>query len=358
MLKKKIGVLFGMEDTFPWALIQEINARADASGEPVEAAAVQVGHVTQEAGLGYDVILDRISHEVPFYRTILKLAAAHGAQVVNNPFWWSADDKFHDNVVAKSAGVAVPRTALLPHKWQPPNTTDRSFRNMKLVDWDEVFGYLGWPVYLKPAYGGGWKDVYRCEGRDEFFEAYDQTRDLTMMAQEAIDFTDYFRCYVVGRERVHVMPYAPKEPHEKRYSAVAGQAVEPALKSRVERDALALCEALGYDLNTVEFAIRDGVPVAIDFMNPAPDADRGSVGEANFAWIVKAVADLLMERARSPRLFETTGTWPRLLGLEGKGAGVPSSAEAEKATRKATVRTKAAAAKGFERAPKGRSRKS
>jgi glutathione synthase/RimK-type ligase-like ATP-grasp enzyme len=309
----RIGILFGMEDSFPWALINEINARGQAEG--VEASAVQVGHIEQEQGFPYAVILDRISHEVLFYRTYLKCAVARGVQVVNNPIWWSADDKFFDNIVARAAGVAVPRTVLLPHKEHPPNTTEKSFRNMTLVDWDRVFSYLGFPIFMKPAYGGGWKDVYKCDDAAAFFTAYDQTRDLAMMAQEAIDFTDYYRCYVVGRKRVKIMPYAPKEPHAMRYEAVRGVTVPAAMIERVTRDALALCDGLGYDLNTVEFAVRDGVPIAIDFMNCAPDADLASVGQENFDWIVKAMADYLIERAKSPRPFEALGTWPRLLGL-------------------------------------------
>ena len=65
--------------------------------------------------------------------------------------------------------------------------------------------------------------------------------------------------------------------------------------------AAALCGALGYDLNTVELAVRDGIPYAIDFMNPAPDADYHSVGHDNFEWIVKAVAELLAAKAKAPR---------------------------------------------------------
>ena len=315
MAKKRIGILFGMEDTFPWALINEINSRAAKAGEEIEAGAVQIGHVEQEQSFPDAVILDRISHEVLFYRTYLKCAAARGTQVINNPFWWSADDKFFDNIVALAAGVAVPKTVLLPHKQHPPNTTSTSFRNLKFVDWEGVFAYLGFPIFLKPAYGGGWKDVYKCDDREAFFSAYDQTRDLAMMAQEAIDFTDYYRCYVVGRSRVHIMGYDPKQPHHLRYEAAARTPIPAAMRERVTRDSLALCDALGYDLNTCEFAVRDGVPYAIDFMNCAPDADVHSVGAANFDWIVGAMADFLMERARSPRSFEATGSWPKRLGL-------------------------------------------
>jgi hypothetical protein len=310
MRKKQIGILFGMEDTFPWALIEAINARG---GEDVGGGIVEISYVKDDGAFPYDLILDRISHEVPFYRTYLKCAMASGVRVVNNPIWWSADDKFFDNLVAKAAGVAVPRTVLLPHKSYPPNTQSTSFRNMKFVDWEEVYRYLGWPIFMKPAYGGGWKDVYKVHDPAELMAAYDQTRDLAMMAQEAIEFDAYYRCYVLGRSRVKIMMYDPGQPHHLRY--VANYHTPPELEQRIHRDAIALCQGLGYDMNTVEFAIRDGIPYAIDFMNCAPDADRHSVGEENFEWMVSNMAELLIEMVRSRTTFELTGSWPKLLDV-------------------------------------------
>jgi len=95
---------------------------------------------------------------------------------------------------------------------------------------------------------------------------------------------------------VHIMRYDPRAPHHERY--VKGNPQPGAkLKERIEKDALALCRALGYDLNTVEFAVEGGVPYAIDFMNPAPDAEVTSVGQQNFEWIVDAVAEMAVEKA-------------------------------------------------------------
>jgi hypothetical protein len=313
MAIRKIAVLFGMEDTFPWELINVINAKG---GGEIEGCAAEIGHISDRLEIPYAMILDRISHEVPFYRTYLKMAIAQGVQVVNNPIWWSADDKFFDNLVAESVGVAVPKTVLLPHKEHPPNTQAKSFRNMKFVEWDQVFEYLGFPIFLKPANGGGWRDVYKVDDEREFFEAYDKTHTLAMLAQEAIEFEDYYRCYVLGRERVRVMRYDPRQPHHLRY-VLGAPPTEPKLLERIHRDAKALCDALGYDLNTVEFAVRDGVPIAIDFMNPAPDADRVSVGEENFRWVCDNMAEILIERVRNPRAFEAVGTWPRSFGLTG-----------------------------------------
>jgi len=307
---KTVGLLHGMERSFPEALAKSVNEKGRGR---VNAAPVKIGAIRHDEIPEYDIIVDRISHEVSFYRTYLKAAAARGTQVINNPYWWSADDKFFNNVVAQAAGVAVPRTVILPHKDHPPGTKAESFTNLVFpVDWSAVFAYLQFPVFMKPAYGGGWKDVYKVSNPDEFFSAFDNTHTLCMMAQEAIEFTEYYRCYGIGRSKVRIMRYDPKAPFHERYVKNAPK-TDPALEKRMTRDALALCEALGYDLNTIEFAVRDGVPYAIDFMNPAPDADVKSVGEENFRWVVDAVTDLLIERAEKPRGLEITGTWPQML---------------------------------------------
>ena len=314
-MPKKIGLLYGQERSFPPALVAEINKRGAGT---VVAEPCRVGPLVQDIPADYDVILDRISHEVPFYRTYLKQAAASGVQVINNPFWWSCDDKYFNNVVAQACGVAVPRTVLLPHKDHPPNTKAESFSNLVFpVDWEAVFTYLGFPIYMKPADGGGWRDVYKVDDRAAFFKAYDQTRHLSMMAQEAIEFTEYYRCYGVGRRHVRVMRYDPKAPFENRYFKNAGP-TETKLLRRIEGDALALCRALGYDLNTIEFAVRDGVPIAIDFMNPAPDCDLFSVGQDNFDWVLKNVAEMLIDRANNPKPIELAGNWPEKM----KGAAL------------------------------------
>ncbi len=214
---KKIGVLFGMENSFPGALVEHINARNidGIQAEFVETGAVHLGKTPR-----YSVILDRISHDIPFYRAYLKHAALNGTVIINNPFWWSADDKFFNYALAEKLGVAVPPTVILPHKQLIPEgtTTDRSMRNLEYpLDWDAVFAYIGEHGFMKPVDGGGWRDVHHIHNREEFFSAYDQSRDLCMMFQKAVDFEEYFRCYVVGQKKVHIMPYDPRRPHAERY---------------------------------------------------------------------------------------------------------------------------------------------
>ncbi len=338
---KKIGVLFGVENTFPGALVDRINSM---KLQDVRAEAVTLGAVTMAEPCGYAVIVDRISHDMPFYRAYLKNAVLTGTEVINNPFWWSADDKFFNYALAKSLGIAVPKTVLLPHKNYPPQINTESLRNLEYpLDWEAVFASVGFPAFLKPHDGGGWRDVFHVHDRDEFFRSYDQTRDLCMTLQAAVNFEEYFRCYVVGQSEVRVMPYDPRRPHDQRYIQDPPE-YDPELLARVERDALTLCRALGYDLNTVEFAVEDGVPYAIDFMNPAPDADFYSVGQDNFHWIVDAVARLAVEKAQAgPRTRDEIRCMSLLNGAPGVAKQIRASAAKGKAASKTAAAAKTAA---------------
>jgi glutathione synthase/RimK-type ligase-like ATP-grasp enzyme len=211
---KKIGVLFGMENTFPGALVERINAMKP---EGICAEFLHTGAVRLDRAPDYAVIVDRISHDIPFYRAFLKHAVLNGTVVINNPFWWSADDKFFNYSLATKLGVAVPKTVILPHKHFPPGTTERSMRNLEYpLDWHDVFEYIGFPAFLKPIDGGGWRDVYHVHTPQEFFAAYDCSRDLCMTLQAAVKFNEYFRCYVVGQEKVRIMPYDPRQPFHER----------------------------------------------------------------------------------------------------------------------------------------------
>jgi len=290
---KTLGILFGQERSFPMAFIERVNGKgvSDIVAEPV-----RIDKVVQGEPCGYDVIIDRISQDVPFYRAYLKNAALTGTAVINNPFWWSADEKFFNNCLATKIGVPVPKTVILPSKELPQDTTDQSFSNLAYpLDWENIFNYVGFPAYMKPFAGGGWKNVYKLRSLEEFFDKHAETGQLVMLLQEEIQFTEYYRCYCIGRKYVHIMPYEPRNPHHLRY--VADFAPTPERLNQMEDLVLRLNQYLGYDFNTVELAIRNGVPYAIDFCNPAPDAEIKSVGEENFEWVVETAANYAIERA-------------------------------------------------------------
>ena len=312
-MAKKVGILFGMEDTFPWAFIDRVNELGKGK---VVAEAVIIDKVQQGIDYGYDVIIDRISQEVPFYRAYLKNASLMGTAVINNPFWWSADEKFFNNCLSLQIGVPVPKTILLPSNARPDDTTDKSFRNLKApLDWDYIFNYIGFPAYMKPHSGGGWKSVYRVENADDLFEKHAETEQLVMMLQEEIVFEDYYRVYCLGQKHVHIMPYEPRnEPHLRYVTEPKTKGEEhKKLMKTIHDYTIKLNEALGYDFNTVEFAIRNGVPYAIDFCNPAPDADINSVGQTNFDWIVEHSAQLAVEKALAHKGKQNNTSWGTFL---------------------------------------------
>ncbi len=302
---KKIGVLFGKERSFPEAFIARVNSK---NIDGIMAEPVRIDKVMQGESSGYAVIFDRISQDVPFYRAFLKNAALCGTTVINNPFWWSADEKFFNNCLATKIDVPVPKTVILPSRELPADTSEESFSNLAYpMDWEGIFKYIGFPAYMKPFSGGGWKSVYQLNSMEEFFEKHAETEQLVMMLQEEIKFDEYYRCYCIGGKYVRIMPYEPRNPHHLRYVADFKPSAER--YKLMEDIVLRICHYLGYDFNTVELAVRDGVPYAIDFCNPAPDAEVSSVGQENFDWVVETAATYAIEKAQEHKKGVDNLTW-------------------------------------------------
>ncbi len=252
----------------------------------------------------YDVLVDRISHDITCYQPILTMAALHGTRMVNNPFWRIADDKFFNAGLAAQLGVAVPKTALLPSKSYGEDITSGSLTNLAFpLDWEGLVRDFGFPMFIKPHWGGGFRDVSKVSDLDELFRTYDKSAKQTMIIQEAIEWTAYVRCIVIGKENVKVALWDPRLGHFERYvrAAETMPALDEGMLDRVTRDAKTLCRALGYDMNTVEFAIRDGVPYAIDYMNSAPDFDVTSLGPENFEWVTDQMAELVIRLANGEK---------------------------------------------------------
>ena len=302
---KKIGVLFGKERSFPEAFIARVNSK---NVDGIMAEPVRIDKVMQGESSGYAVIFDRISQDVPFYRAYLKNASLCGTTVINNPFWWSADEKFFNNCLATKIDEPVPKTDILPSRDLPADTSEESFSNLAYpMDWEGIFKYIGFPAYMKPFSGGGWKSVYQLNSMEEFFEKHAETEQLVMMLQEEIKFDEYYRCYCIGGKYVRIMPYEPRNPHHLRYVADFKPSAER--YKLMEDIVLRICHYLGYDFNTVELAVRDGVPYAIDFCNPAPDAEVNSVGQENFDWVVETAATYAIEKAQEHKKGVDNLTW-------------------------------------------------
>jgi hypothetical protein len=308
----RVGLMVGREYSFPPAFLQRVNEIGAAHG--IAAEMVTLGGTRFDEAARYRVIVDRISHEVEYYRGALKHAVLQGTYVINNPFWWTADDKFFNYSVMAKLGCAIPKTVLLPQKGYPPDVdlTPESLRNMQYpIDWDGLLDYVGRPAILKPYSGGGWKHVYKVHDKTELLQAYDGTAPYCMTLQEFIDFDMYVRCFTFGKTDITPVKY---DPRERRY-LVEHAYLSPELGARVVRDAQTINQALGYEMNTIEFAVRDGVPYAIDYLNPAPDFERDRITAFYFSHVVEKMANLVVERARNNDPSQCWPRWEEMLGI-------------------------------------------
>jgi hypothetical protein len=303
---KKVGLLCGREWSWPPKFIEAVQSRNSG----VVAEFVKLGGTKMDEPIEYSVLIDRISHEVPYYRSYLKKAVLEGVTVVNNPFMWTADDKFFGSTLCQKLGLAHPKTMALPNKdYVPGIVKNESLRNLIYpLDWQAIVDYVGMPCILKDAHGGGWRGVYVCHSMEELIRYYDTSGLLTMIAQEFIHWEQYIRCMCIGQKDILVMPY---DPHNRRYIPDENY-LSPSLKQRITEDCLTLVKALGYDMNTIEWAVKDGIPYAIDFMNPAPDMDINSLTPKYFDWCVNKMADTVIEMALQPRPALKDFRWNQL----------------------------------------------
>ncbi|WP_394828542.1 RimK family alpha-L-glutamate ligase [Pendulispora albinea] len=293
-MTERIGLVVGYEDTFPPAFIAKVN---ETPGFRAELA--KFGGTPERYQSPYRVLVDRLSHEVPYYRFHLKAAMLAGTYVVNDPFWWSADDKFFGFSLASKIGVTVPRTVMLPSKsYAPSIDPSRSLRNLEYpLDWGKIADYVKFPAILKPADGGGWKNVSRVNNMDELLRDYNDSNQLVMTLQEFIEFDEYVRCICIGKKFILPIKYDPR----RRCYVEADNFLPKALEQKILDGAWALNHALGYDMNSVEFACKDGVPYAIDFTNPAPDMCVRSILPRYFHMVVDEMARFTIELAREGR---------------------------------------------------------
>src|SRR6266849_2205852 len=327
----KVGLMCGREFSFPPAFLERVNEFGKKDG--VSAEFVKLGGTKMGEAAEYRVIVDRISHEVEYYRGYLKHAVLQGTYVINNPFWWTADDKYFNYSVMVKLGVAIPKTVLLPQKGYPAGVdiNAESLRNLSYpMDWDGLLDYVGRPAILKPFSGGGWKHVYKVNNKEELLEAYDKTSPYCMTLQEFIDFKEYVRCFTFGKTDIMPVAYDPKE----RKYIVDHDYLTAEVGARVVKDAQTINLALGYEMNTIEFAVKDGVPYAIDFLNPAPDFERDRITEFYFEHVVEKMARLVIDRALNGKASAPWPRWEEMLGVGGTAGftGAPKSAVAVQAS--------------------------
>ncbi len=290
----KIGVLRGRENSFPEGFIAKVNSM----GKGVSAEFVQLGGTKLNEPVPYRVVLDRMSHEVPYYAVYLKMAALQGTYCINNTFWRSADDKFFGYAAAEKMGIAEPRTVVLPNRGYRDDVTAESLRNLWPTDFAMYLDYVGCPCIMKPAFGGGWKDVTKITSLEQLHQTYEASGTSTMMLQEFITWDLYIRVPTIGRRWARAIRYDPAPMGLGGYNQDY-DTLPRSIRDEAEELSLRLNRALGYDMNAVEFAYKDGRFYGIDLTNYTPDMDYRSFKDAYFPWAVEKMAEFAVEKALS-----------------------------------------------------------
>jgi glutathione synthase/RimK-type ligase-like ATP-grasp enzyme len=304
----RIGVLRGRENSFPDAFIAKVNSL----DRGVAAEFVQLGGTKLNEPVPYRVILDRMSHEVPYYAVYLKMAALQGCYCINNTFWRSADDKFFGYAAGEKLGIAEPKTVVLPNHSYVDDVNAESLRNLWPTDFGMYADYVGLPCIMKPAFGGGWKNVHKIHSMDELMQRYDASGSLTMMLQEFISWDTYIRVPTIGRRYARAIRYDPAPllmgGYDQDYDALPR-----ALRDKAEQLSIEYNKALGYDMNALEFAVKDGRFYGIDLTNYTPDLDYRSLKDAHFPWAVEKMASFAIEKALSQERTPAPPDWKSLL---------------------------------------------
>jgi len=290
----RIGVLRGRENSFPEAFIAKVNSM----GKGVEAEFIQLGGTKLNEPVPYRVVLDRMSHEVPYYEVYLKMAALQGTYCINNTFWRTADDKFFGYAAAEKLGISEPRTVLLPNRSYVDDVNSESLRNLWPTDFSMYADYVGLPCIMKPAHGGGWKDVNKIHSLDELTYHYDASGRKTMMLQELIVWDTYVRVPTIGRRWARAIRYDPAPGGMGGYNQDY-DILPRAIRDHSEELSLRFNQALGYDMNALEFAVKDGKFYGIDLTNYTPDYDYRSLKDPHFPWAVEKMAEFAVEKAMS-----------------------------------------------------------
>ena len=292
-MNKRIGLLIGREWDWPSAFMDAVDSRQVG----ITAELVKIGGTSIEDDNPYAVIIDRMSHEIPYYRTYLKHAVVQGSYVIDNPFTWSFDSRFFGHVIINKLGLPTPRTVILPNKEVERDVVPDSFRNLKYpMDWQGIIDHVGVPAILKDVRVGGRRIVYRVNSVDELIQRYDESETRTMIVQTIIEADTHVHGFVVGQEDILLL----------RYSLSKGRYLHGAVTdderfySQLLEAALTLTRTYNYDINMVEFVVRGDEYFVINSTNPAPVIDRDLMTSDQFNWLVQATVELAIDRAQRP----------------------------------------------------------
>jgi hypothetical protein len=297
MNTRKLGLLIGAEEEdWPSALemlFRRHNPFVTSRGEPlhIDVERVRIHPFDLRASTSYDLVVDRLGHWQLNPREWIKKAALYNrVYLLNSPFTFQSMEKHSAYVAMMRLGLHVPKTWLIPLKSYPDRPGYQQTAD-KYYDWFDLPGIagkeFGYPLYMKPFDGGGWRGVSRIKNEWDLMWAYDNSGQTMMHMQTALEgYEAFVRALGIGPQ-VQPMHYQPEQPLHNRY------AIDDAfLSPEKRREIIAITKIINaffrWEVNSCEAILKDDLLQPIDYANACPDMHLTSL-HFYFPWVLKAL---------------------------------------------------------------------
>ena len=289
-----IGLLLGAEEDWPQAfeaLLRRVGPITDDAGTTHEFSSerlcIEPFDLTDPVRT--DLVIDRLAHWYYHPREWLKKAALmNGTYLLNSPFTFQAMEKHSAYCAMLRLGLNIPRTVLVPYKNPVDNVrwAYTSAKYNKPFDLDAIADDLGYPMYMKPFDGGGWRGVSRIDDREDLRRAYDESGEMLMHLQATVEYDKFARALSIGPETM-VMDFRPDEPMHNRY-AVSHDFLSPSAGHQSVAISRVVNAFFGWEFNSCEMLVNGDSVHPIDYANACPDVAVTSL-HYYFPWAISAL---------------------------------------------------------------------
>ena len=291
---KKIGLLLGDEEDWPTAF--ELLARRfpiiDYNDQRfnIDVERIRIHPFPLTAPTSYDLVIDRLAYWHFNPREWLKKAALiNGVYLLNNPFTFQSMEKHSAYCAMIRLGLNIPETWLIPSKSGPDTEKYRvtAAKYHDLFDLPDIAEHIGYPLYMKPFDGGGWRGVSRIGNEAELMQSYEASGQSLVHIQKGLeDFDIFVRTLAIGPQTM-VMHYDPSQPMHARY-LIDFDFLSPAMGRESEIVVKVINAFFRWEFNSCESILKDGLLQPIDFANACPDIAVTSL-HFYFPWAIKGL---------------------------------------------------------------------
>ena len=331
---RNIGLSLGADICWPLCfehLMRRLDLHIPHEGDTIDfhVERVSIEPFDLQQPVKYDVVVDRLTHWYHTTREWLKKGILmNDLYVFNNPWSIQSNEKHTSYCAMMELGMPIPKTWMLPPKrYEPtPDLKPTLDQYARLFDLGKVGDQVGWPLFLKPFDGGGWRAVTRVKSPKEAWKAYDESEKYIMHAQASVEGYDLFvRCIGFGPQ-TRCVKYDASAPLHDRYT-VATDFMPQADMDHLRKVTLTINAFFGWEFNSCEALRREGTWHPIDFANPCPDSQVTSL-HFHFPWLVKAYLRWSIFCAATKRKMRRTLDWEPFYKIAAKKWDYPKKLDA------------------------------